>query len=117
MPFGLTNGPAILQHFINDVLRPFLDIFCTAYLDDILIYSDNITEHEVHVHQVFDTLREAGLYLKLEQCEFHTTIVQYLGLVITPDGMSMDAKKVKVVKEWGTPVNVSDVRGFLSFAN
>src|SRR5690606_21479007 len=117
MPFGLTNAPATFQHFINDVLRPFLDIFCTAYLDDILIYSDNISEHRIHVQQVLEALREAGLYLKPEKCEFHTTTVQYLVMVITPDGMSMDAKKVKVVQEWGTPVNVSDIRAFLGFAN
>src|SRR5690606_30109832 len=64
MPFGLTNAPATFQHFINDVLRPFLDIFCTAYLDDILIYSNNIAEHKIHIHQVLKAIREAGLYLK-----------------------------------------------------
>src|SRR5215217_6959854 len=117
MLFGLTNAPATFQHFINDVLRPFLDIFCTAYLDDILIYSDNIAEHKIHVHQVLEALQEAGLYLKPEKREFHTTTVQYLGLVITPKGMSMDAKKVNVVKKWGTSANVCDVRALLGFAN
>ena len=117
MPFELTNAPATFQHFINHVLRPFLEIFCTAYLDDILIYSDNIAEHNVHVNQALQALQEAGLYLKLEKCELHTTTVQYLGLVITPEGMSMDATKVKVVMELVTLVNISDVRAFLRFAN
>src|SRR5690606_7659833 len=52
MPFGLTNAPATFQHFINDVLRPYLDQFCTAYLDDILIYSDNLEDHVKHVRLV-----------------------------------------------------------------
>jgi hypothetical protein len=70
MPFGLTNAPADFQRFINDVLSPFLDIFATAYLDDILIYSDNLEEHREHVRQVLDKLSAAGLHLKPEKCEF-----------------------------------------------
>jgi hypothetical protein len=71
MPFGLTNAPASFQHFINDVLRPYLDIFITAYLDDILIYSDNLNDHQNHILKVLEELSEAGLYLKPDKCEFH----------------------------------------------
>ena len=63
MQFGLTNAPATFQHFINDTLRPFLDRFCTAYLDDIFIYSETIQEHRNHVRQVLQALQEAGLGL------------------------------------------------------
>jgi hypothetical protein len=66
MPFGLTNAPATFQHFINDVLAPFLDIFATAYLDDILIYSDNLEEHRDHVKQILTVLEKNGLHLKPE---------------------------------------------------
>jgi hypothetical protein len=59
MPFGLTNAPANFQAFINDVLRPFLDRFCTAYLDDILIYSETIEEHREDIKQVLDALSKA----------------------------------------------------------
>ena len=59
--FGLTNGPATYQRYINDVLFDYLDVFCIAYLDDILIYSSNKLEHEEHVKKVLIQLREAGL--------------------------------------------------------
>jgi hypothetical protein len=71
MPFGLTNTPASSQHFINDVLQPYLDIFITAYLDDILIYSNNLNDYQNHILKVLEVLSEAGLYLKLEKCKFH----------------------------------------------
>ena len=78
MPFGRTNAPASFQRFINDTLRDFLDVFCTAYMDDILIYPDSLAEHKVHVRQVLEKLQQAGLYLKPEKCEFHVQGVKYL---------------------------------------
>jgi hypothetical protein len=71
MPFGLTNPPAFFQEFINNTFQPFLDKFCTAFLNDSLIYSDNVKEHTEHVTAVLTSLKEAGLYLKAEKCEFH----------------------------------------------
>ncbi|KAG0153387.1 hypothetical protein PDIDSM_5240 [Penicillium digitatum] len=70
MPFGLTGAPASFQRFINDTLREYLDCFCTAYLDDILIYSRTRAEHIEHVRKVLQRLREAGLFAKLSKCEF-----------------------------------------------
>jgi hypothetical protein len=61
LPFGLTNGPATYQRYMNEVLFNYLDDFCTAYLDDILIYSDNVLEHEHYIKLVLQRLREAGL--------------------------------------------------------
>jgi hypothetical protein len=71
MPFGLTNTSASFQHFINDVLCPYLDVFITAYLDNILIYSNNLEDHQRHVLKVLEALTKAGLHLKPEKCEFH----------------------------------------------
>src|SRR6266536_1696289 len=73
LPFGLTNGPATYQQYINDVLFDYLDDFYTAYLDDILIYSDNKLEHEHHVRKVLERIRNAGLYIDLKQCKFYIT--------------------------------------------
>lgn len=70
MAFGLTNAPATFEHFINDVLREFLDDFCSALLDDILIYSDSLKKHRVHVGNVLESLKEAALCLRPEKCEF-----------------------------------------------
>ncbi len=121
MPFGLTNAPATFQHFINDVLRPFLDIFATAYLDDILIYSESLREHKRHVRQVLQALSDAGLHLAPEKCEFHRQSVKYLGFIITTEGVAPDPAKVATVQEWGTdksPIrNRTDVQRFLGFAN
>jgi hypothetical protein len=117
MPFGLANAPSTFQHFVNDVLRPFLDIFCTAYLDDILIYSETLHEHKEHVRSVLNALKEAGLQLDVDKCEFHQTEVTYLGYVVGVDGIRMDPKKVQAIVDWEYPNNVKDVRAFLGFAN
>ena len=117
MPFGLTNAPADFQRFINDVLHPFLDNFCTAYLDDILIYSETLAEHKVHVKKVLEVLAKAGLHLKPEKCEFHRTEVKYLGLILSNNGIKMDPGKVEAVTKWESPRNLRDVRAFLGFAN
>jgi hypothetical protein len=117
MPFGLTNAPANFQHFINDVLCPYLDVFVTAYLDDILIYSDNLKDHRDHVLKVLEALSEAGLHLKPEKCEFHHQEVKYLGFIISTSGTKMDPAKVATVQEWPEPRNVKDVQSFLRFAN
>ena len=117
MPFGLTNAPADFQKFINDTLRPFLDLFCTAYLDDILVYSDTLEEHKIHVRRVLEALSEAGLHLKPEKCEFHRQQVKYLGMIVQHNGVRMDPAKVSAIVEWDSPKNLTDVRSFLGFAN
>lgn len=93
MPFGLTNAPMGFQRFINDVLHPFLDNFCTAYLDDNLIYSETLEEHQEHVRKVLEVLSKTGLHLKPEKCEFHKTEVKYLGLIISTEGVKMDLRR------------------------
>jgi hypothetical protein len=101
MPFGLTNGPASFQHYVNDALREYLDIFCTAYLDDILIYSNSLKEHEKHVRQVLERLREFGLQADIAKCEFHVQEVKYLGLIVgtngIPNGPRQDLRRTKLV--------------------
>ena len=114
---GLPNAPAIFQKFINNILRPFLDQFCTAFLDDILIYSDTLEEHRVHVQRVLEVLKGSGLTLKSEKCEFHKSSVKFLGVIISQDGVKMDPRKVKDIGEWGAPTTLTGVCEFLGFAN
>lgn len=117
MPFGLCNAPATFQAFINDVLREYLDVFCIAYLDDILIYSNIKEEHIYHVGKVLEKLQQAGLYLDINKCDFHTTRVKYLGLIITIDEVEMDSKKIEAITQWKEPRCTKDVQAFLGFAN
>lgn len=117
MPFGLTNAPAIFQHLMNDVFREYLDRFVVCYLDDILIYSKDVEEHEEHVKLVLQKLREKGLYAKAEKCAFHQPKVEFLGYIISSEGLMMDPKKVQAVTDWASPKTVRDVQCFLGFAN
>ena len=117
MPFGLCNAPGTFQAFINSTLREYLDDFCTSYLDDILIYSDNKEEHIAHVSKVLERLQHAGLFLDVDKCEFFVTTVKYLGLIITTEGVKMDPAKVEAIVNWKSPRNLKDVQAFIGFAN
>ena len=117
IPFGLTNTSADFKRFINGILRPFLDEFCIAYLDDILIYSESMEEYRIQVRRVMEALSQVGLYLKPEKCTFHKTEVKYLGLIISAEGVKMDPKKIEAIVQWNSPRNLHDVRAFLEFAN
>ena len=117
MPFGLCNAPGSFQSYVNDTLREFLDDFVSAYLDDLLIFSDTYEEHVQHVQKVLEKMSAAGLQLDIDKCEFHVRETKYLGLIIGADGIKMDAVKVKAVQEWAVPKTVKDIQSFLGFAN
>ena len=117
MPFGLTNAPATFQTYINKVLHPYLDVFCTAYIDDILIFSDSLEEHREHVRKVLLALQKAGLHLDIKKCEFEVKEVIYLGMIISDTGVKMDPAKIECILTWETPRSVKDIQGFLGFAN
>ena len=117
MPFGLTNAPAIFQHMMNDIFRSYLDRFVVCYLDDLLIYSANQSEHQEHVRLVLEKLREVGLYAKLEKCKFNVSQVEFLGYIVTEKGVRMDPEKVKAVLNWATPISVKGLQSFLGFSN
>ena len=117
LPFGLTNGPATYQRYMNDVLFDYLDDFCTAYLDDILIYSENELEHEEHVKKVLRRLQDAGLQVDLKKCEFSVTRTKYLGFIITTKGIEVDPEKVAAIVNWKAPQNVRGIQSFLGFCN
>jgi hypothetical protein len=97
--FRLINTPASFQNLINDILRQYLDDFCTAYLDDILIYSKTLKEHKRHVRLVLEVLTEAGLHLDINKCEFYMSEVKYLGLIISDKGIRMDPEKIRAIIE------------------
>jgi hypothetical protein len=81
--FGLTNGPVIYQRYINKVLFNYLDDFCTTYLNNILIYSNNVLKHKHYIKLVLQRLREAGLQVNIKKTEFYVTHTKYLGFIIS----------------------------------
>jgi len=102
---------------MNNLFSDLLDVCVVVYLDDILIYSDDITQHRKHVKEVLKRLRKAGLYAKAEKCEFHSDSVKYLGYVLSPAGLTMSDAKVKTIQEWPEPKKVKDIQSFLGFTN
>ena len=94
IPFGLTNAPATFMCLMNGIFNKYLDQFVLIFIDDILNYSKSQEEHQHHLRTVLQTLREHQLYAKLEKCEFFKTEIQYLGHVISEEGIAVDPKKI-----------------------
>ena len=94
-----------------------LDVTVIVYLDNILIYSDNLEDHKKHVREVLHHLRKHGLYTKPEKCEFHTDTTEYLGYCLSPAGLTMAQNKVNIIHDWPEPQKVRDIQSFLSFTN
>jgi hypothetical protein len=94
MPFGLTNAPATFQAYINKALAGYVDDFCVVYLDDILIYSSSREKHVEHVRKVLERLQQFALYANRKKCTFFTQEVEFLGFIVSPQGVTMDESRV-----------------------
>ena len=116
MSFGLTNAPAHFMYLMNSVFMPELDKFVMVFIDDILIYSKNEEEHAEHLRIVLQRLREHKLYAKISKCDFWLTEVQFLGHIISKDGISVDPGKIQDVLNWNGPTSVPEMRSFLGLA-
>jgi hypothetical protein len=118
MFFGLTNSPATFQTMMNEI---FIDMISegivVVYLDDILIFTKTLDEHQEVTRQVLGRLAEHKLFLQPKKCEFEKTKIEYLGLIISENHVEMDPVKVAGVAEWPEPTNKREVRFFLGFAN
>jgi hypothetical protein len=100
MSFGLINAPAHFMYLMNLVFMPELDKFIIVFIDNILVYSKNMEEHEEHHRIVLQRLREHQLYAKFSECEFWLSEVAFLGHVIYADGIAVDLVKVQGVVDW-----------------
>jgi hypothetical protein len=109
MSFGLMNAPAHFMYLMNSVFMPELDKFVMVFIDDILIYSRSMKEHEEHHKIVLQWLREHQMYAKFSKCEFWIKEVPFLGHVVSPKGIAVDPSKVKEVLNWKLPTSVSKV--------
>ncbi|GBG88920.1 hypothetical protein CBR_g48532 [Chara braunii] len=117
MPFGLTNAPATFQRCMNDLFRPWLDRFVVVYLDDILVFSKTLEEHQGHLRQVLEKLREANFKINAKKCEWAKTQVLYLGHVLDGDDIKLEDSKIAAIRDWPTPRTLTELRSFLGLAN
>ncbi|KAF8759769.1 hypothetical protein RHS01_01831 [Rhizoctonia solani] len=115
MPFGLTNAPAAFQDMMNEIFRDLLDVYVIIYLDDILVFSLNEKDHEVHVREVLKRLQDNDLFCNIEKCHFHVKKIDYLGFIISEFGIEVDQSKVTDALNWSTPKNVKNIQEFLGF--
>ena len=117
MPFGLANSPSSFYHFINDILQGYLDIFATAYINNILVYSNSLSEHKKHVKLILDWIRHAELQLNIAKSKFHVQEVTFLRLFVGKNGIQMDPKKIEAVQDWAVLQSVKDIQSFIGLAN
>ena len=118
MFFGMTNSPPTFQNMMNDIFKDVIDKgVVIIFIDNILIFMEDEENHEAIVQEVLWRLAENDLFLKLEKCVFGASEIEFLGLLIGPDGIKMDLIKVQVITDWPAPTHVKEVQAFLGLAN
>ncbi|MBW0549530.1 hypothetical protein O181_089245 [Austropuccinia psidii MF-1] len=117
MLFWLTNAPASFKNLVNDIFYDLLDIYVVVYLDEIMVFSKSEEEHVTHVSTVLTRLRANNLFAKASKCLFHVSSVEYLGYVVSSEGLKMDQAKVQKILNWPPPRNLKALQSFLGFAN
>lgn len=113
MPFGLKNAPATFQRLMNSVLREYINKICIVYLDDILIFSTSIQEHIVNLNKIFKALKNANLKIQIDKCNFFCKETEYLGHVLTQNGIKPNPKKIKDISELKLPTTPKQIKSFL----
>ena len=113
MPFGLCNAPATFQRLMDHTMIGLNYEICLVYLDDIIVFSKDIPTHLERLETLFSRLRQANLKLKPSKCHFLQSSVEFLGYIITQNGISTDPKKIEAVVNWPTPKNLREVRSFV----
>jgi hypothetical protein len=109
IPFTLTNAPTTFMSLMNSIFNQYLDKFVVVFIDDILVYSKIKEEHDEHLLIVLQTLRKHKLYAKFDKCDFYQKEIQYLGHVISSEGIALNPEKIKSIKEWLVPKDVVDI--------
>ena len=117
MPFGLVNAPATFQRLMEVLLAGLAWDGVLVYLDDFLVVGSTLEEHNRKLTTAFQRIRDAGLRLKPKKCRFAQEEVEYLGHVVSADGVRTDPRKVDVVRNFPTPVDVKTLRSFVGLAS
>ncbi len=115
LPFGLKNALAEFQRVMDRILAGLDFVWC--YIDDIVVYSDTVEEHQIHLQIVFERLKAHGLCLHPRKCKFFQESVEYLGHVIYPGGLGVQQAKVEAITHISHPMDVSRVRAFMGLTN
>lgn len=113
MPFGLRNAPSIFQRAMDDVLRKHIGKRCYVYMDDVVVFGRTLEESLTNIRLVLETLNEANLKVQLDKSEFLKQSVEFLGYIITREGVSPNEKKIQAILQWPVPKNLKQLRGFL----
>ena len=117
MPFGLCNAPAAFQRWIKETLMEYINMCCIVYLDDVLIFSNNLQQHQQDVRNILEAIRKSGMKVKPSKCEFHKKETEYLGFIISREGIKTDPVKTEAIWYWKTPKNKTDIQSVLGFCN
>ena len=118
MLFDLSNTPATFQKYINKILTERLNVFVIVYLNNILIYIKNLGQPYVKaIYWIFDKLQKYSLFANLKKCCFHQDEIHFLGYVVLSKDISIETKKIKVVKNWPEPKLIRNIQVFLDFIN
>ena len=118
MFFGMMNSPATFQAMMNKILRDMINEGkVVVFVDDVLVGTETEEGHDKIVEEILKRLEENDLYIKPEKCVWKVQKIGFLGVVIGPDGIEMEKKKVNRVLSWPEPKNVKDIRKFLGLAN
>ena len=113
--FGLCNAPSTFQTVMNRVF-PHCQAFTVVYMDDILVFSKNLEEHEQHLKEVMATLQKNRMFAKRSKCQFAKKSMTFLGHIVDSEGISVDPNTTKLVREWPVPKSVDDIKAFLGLA-
>jgi len=113
LPQGLTGSPGTFMGVMNTVFKEQTNVFVIVFMDDIMIYSKNEEDHLKHIEEVFQILHKNELYVAPDKCEFGKTELEFLGHVVTQNGLKMNAHKTKAISEWGVPKNLNELRSFI----
>ena len=117
VPFGIATGAQVLTRLLDKVFSDIKFKYVYNYLDDLVVYSNNMQEHLEHLREVFSRLQDAGLTVKLSKVQFATSQLSFLGHLITPEGVRLDPSRTQSVREFPTPKNVKDIARFLGMVN
>ncbi len=117
MLFELKNIPVTFQRLINNTLREYLDDFVITYLNDILIYSDDLEMHRSHVHKILRKLNKRALYVKKSKSKFKAKEIEFLDYIIQSEQIEKNSKKMNAVRNWPLSKQVKKVQAFLRLTN